>query len=588
MQQPVYNMLFSVHRSHDSDDGYDSLWSDSEEEEFPVNPSEDDGIYTPPEDEDSDSVKLDGSFASSINEGVESPNERRSKRRSILADYTTANSATSPHFNKQRNSSSPVLTRAQLNADLDNINELIGKWSISNMDKYRQQRKEEQAYARHQWDQIHTQEKGDIDAINQSLTSVTARRRSKIQSMLEDRRLYEELLEKERIEREEAERKSREEEERRIKEEAERKAREEAERKAREEAERKAKEEAERKAREEVERQAKEKSEREAKERSEREAKEKAERDAREKAEQEKASKAGYTDWKSVESEFKSHKDKIEDIKNNILSPVSKDPTLKKYCFEIKKQIKPKLGQLTDSKQQLKRVISDVHSALSEAKSYNQLAYSWGLNFFSKALISQSEIEVSVKTQAALPLGLLALHLLVKHQELKEFLMARFVKKCPMVIGYNSSINTEEGRIRMGWKRSSDDKWEDETMYSERMAGICAVWAVMTQSKLSPNIQHPYPISNSWRFLARQLNRDNLKETSTNTHFAVVAAWWEVAAERFSQAYGRQGIKLLKAIWDNWTDLVKEKHFPAAARLRLLGEDWVNDGVIKSLKPMSE
>lgn len=563
-------MRFSIHRHDESgeESGYDSLWSDSEEEEFPVNPSDsEDDALTPEEDE------ADVSWGGT-SQNMETSFERQYKRRSILADYSpnTSSSANHPYF---RHRSSPVLTRAQLNADLENINDLIGKWSISNLGKYKQERQEEQSYAQNQWDQLYTQEQDDIADVDDTVSSITQRRRAKIQAMIEDRRLYQELLEKEQREREEAERKAKEEAERKAREEAERKAREEAERKAREEAERKAKEEAERKAKEEEARKKKEEEERKQKEEEERRAKEKAE-------------KEGYTMWSKVDEEFKYYKDKIEDIKTNILAPVSKNSDLKKFCFNTKRHLKPKLGQLTDSKQQLKMILSEVDKILNDAKNHNDLAYKWAINFFAKAIVAQAEAEVSVKVQAALPLGTLALQVMVRHEQLVDFLLARFVKKCPHVIGFSCPIDTEEGRKRMGWKRPDGEKWEDETMYSERMAGICSVWTVINQAKLSAahNQKHPYPISNSWRFIARHLNRDTT--TLTNTDFAVVAAWWEVASDRFLQAYGKQGAKLLNLVWDNWTTSCKDKQYPAAARLRLLGEDWVNSGKPMALKPMAE
>lgn len=562
-------MRFSIHRHDESgeESGYDSLWSDSEEEEFPINPSddeEDDDALTPDEDE------ADVSWG----QNMETSFERQYNRRSILADYSpnTSSSANHPYF---RHRSSPVLTRAQMNADLENINDLIGKWSISNLDKYKQERQEERSYAQDQWDQLYSQEKDDISDVDNTVNSITQRRRAKIQSMIEDRRVYQELLENERREREEAERRAREEAERKAREEAERKAREEAERKAREEAERKAKEEAERRAKEEEERKKKEEEERKEKEEEERKAKEKAE-------------KEGYTMWSKVDGEFKYYKDKIEAIKSNILAPVSKNSDLKKVCFNVKRHLKPKLGQLTDSKQQLKMILSEVDKILNDAKNHNELAYKWAINFFAKAIVAQAEAEVSVKIQAALPLGTLALQVMVRHIDLVDFLLARFVKKCPHVIGFSCAIDTEEGRKRMGWKRPDGEKWEDETMYSERMAGICSVWTVINQAKLSAahNQKHPYPISHSWRFIARHLNRDT--STLTNTDFAVVAAWWEIASDRFLQAYGKQGAKLLNLVWDSWTASCTDKRYPAAARLRLLGEDWVNLGKAMSLKPMAE
>jgi nucleoporin GLE1 len=131
----------------------------------------------------------------------------------------------------------------------------------------------------------------------------------------------------------------------------------------------------------------------------------------------------------------------------------------------------------------------------------------------------------------------------------------------------------------MGWKRRNE-KWEDETQYSERISGMICAWAVITQSKLgaSSEFEHPYPISNSWKFLARQMNKD--PKLLQNSDYAAVAGWWDISAKRFLDVYGKQGAKLLKLAWDQWTAISSDHKYPAAARLRLLGEDWAQKGVI--------
>lgn len=298
-------------------------------------------------------------------------------------------------------------------------------------------------------------------------------------------------------------------------------------------------------------------------------------------------SETAFSDWDAIEKEFQTHKTTIADIKTSILAPVSASKELKSVCFQAKRKIKPKLGQLTDSKSHLQTLFAEIVRTVEECQNMHELVYMWILNFFSKSLIAQAEAETTVSIQSALPLGTLAAMMMVRFKELPKLLIARFVKKCPMVIGYSCAIDTEEGRLRMGWKRSSSEgKWEDPTQYSERLAGICAVWTVLTTSKIDTPVgqPHPYPISNSWRFLARLTNMK--VELLSNVHYAVVAVWWDIAGKVFAEAYGKQGIKLLSLIWGPWTQLVLDQRLPAALRLGLLGEDWQNSGQLKSLHPM--
>ncbi|VEU20114.1 DEKNAAC101024 [Brettanomyces naardenensis] len=395
------------------------------------------------------------------------------------------------------------------------------------------------------------------------------------------RRIRKKANQVEELIREEEERKTREE-ERRRREEEERKRKEEEERKRKEEVERKKKEE---EIRLETERKNKEEEMRRKIEES-RLAKKKAEEEAKKKEE---ARAKGTTDFVKVEREFLGYKKIIEEIKKNIVEPMKEDKELKKIVGAQKRKINAKFGQLTRSRSQLERITRELQGLIAETKS-NESAYKWILNFVAKAIIHQAEAEVGVKPYAGVPLGCLSLDLLLLFPDLKYYLMARFVKKCPMLIGYSCSIDTEEGRVRMGWRRADDNRWEDEARYCERLGGICTLYSVITRLQISQSYlgytaqtEHPLPISRSWIMLSRLLNTP-LKLVS-NIHFVIAGSWWDACGSKFLEAYGKQAEKLMQLLWNNWTSAVSEKRYPGAARLRLLGEDW-RGGKLEGLKGM--
>ncbi|GAV51879.1 hypothetical protein ZYGR_0AF03500 [Zygosaccharomyces rouxii] len=311
----------------------------------------------------------------------------------------------------------------------------------------------------------------------------------------------------------------------------------------------------------------------------------------REKALMEEQARRGkaVTDFKAIEKTFWHYKDKILQIKKEIVEPVKKmDVETRNLISRHKRKINPKFGQLTNSNQQLQSIQMELFGLIDQTKS-NQLAYLWVLNFIAKALVHQSETEVRVKPESALPLAKLTLALMIKYPELKELLMARWVKKCPFVIGYTCKIDTEQGRSNMGWKRNSDDKWEEDTSYDERMGGMVTLFAVITRLPLSAELihqqQHPLPISHSWRLLARIANTS--RDLLTNSHFVVLGSWWDAAASQFHQAYSKQAQKLLQLVGDNLTSAVAEQKYVGAARLRILMEEWQTTG-IKSFPEMIE
>lgn len=379
-------------------------------------------------------------------------------------------------------------------------------------------------------------------------------------------RLEKERKEKERIERE------RQEQERLVKE---RKEREEKERKRAEE---------ERLEKERVEKEKKE-AERKAAEKA---AAEKAAQEEKERLEAEELARKNklgqFTNWRSVDKEFLTWKAKIEQIKKDIKEPVANNAELKKLCNKCKRQINPKFGQLTPSATHTKKISEEFIEIFNQAKGHSELVYLWLLNFFAKSIVRQAENETIVAPQSALPLGMLAAKIMSVFPELTDLMVARFVKKCPYVIGFTCDIDTEQGRVRMAW-RKPQDKWEDETVYSERMAGIASVYAAITQIRFTAPAENPRPMTFAWTMIARLLNTETQK--LTNTHFTVAASWWEVIAVRFVREYGLQGKKILQAAWDPWTGSAGEKRYPAAARLRLMGEEWVKTGELKGLTPMT-
>ena len=287
------------------------------------------------------------------------------------------------------------------------------------------------------------------------------------------------------------------------------------------------------------------------------------------------------TNFDKISKMFWHYKDKIAQIKQDIVLPIKNaDVNVRNLLSRHKRKINPKFGQLTNSNQQLFKIQNELTQLINDTKG-DSLAYHWILNFIAKAVVHQAETEVRVKPESALPLGKLTLYLLVQFPELQELFMARLVKKCPFVIGFTCEIDTEKGRQNMGWKRNNENKWEDNTSYDERMGGILSLFAIITRLQLPQEFitttSHPFPIALSWHILARICNTPlNL---ITNTHFVILGSWWDAAAVQFLQAYGNQASKLLILIGEELTSRMAEKKYVGAARLRILLEAWQNNNM---------
>lgn len=301
------------------------------------------------------------------------------------------------------------------------------------------------------------------------------------------------------------------------------------------------------------------------------------------KKEQENAARKskGLTDFNEIEKQLVEYRKKIDDIKREVVTPMNESKDLKRNVNTLKRKINIKLGQLSNSMSQLNQISHEVVNIVMQMAA-NPLAYNWILNFISKAIVSQAETEVTVKPTAALPLARLSMHLLHNLDGLYDYLCPRFVKKCCFIIGYTCPIDTEEGRIRMGWKRS-DSKWEPEVKYEERVGGICSVWAVM--ARLEQSSKFPFFSADAeWKFAARMLNID--KTLLSNVHYVVTSNWWEAAAQLAINTWGKQGLKLLLLQSREWAKHGQNKSFPAATRLEVLGDDYETKNDLNQLKEM--
>lgn len=358
----------------------------------------------------------------------------------------------------------------------------------------------------------------------------------------------------------------------------------EAEEQRRREEEQRRKEEEQRKKQEELKR-AKEEQERKLKlekEQKEREAREKAEKLEKEKqALQNAKTNKGLTVASVVDKEVLEYMLRIPKIKKDVVEELAKNPALKKNVGALKRKINVKFGQLSNSMTQLRTVTAQVVDLILSCK-LEPLAYQWILNFVSKSIVSQAETEVTVKPDAALPLARLAVALLHQVEGLEYYLSARMVKKCSLILGFTCALESDGDRILMGWKHS-ENSWETEVKYEERIGGILTLWAVMASLDQSGQYEF-FSMGAQWRFLARVLNTK--PELISDVHFVMLCNWWEAAAKPFLGVYKSQAQKLLLVAATKFAAIGSKKSFAAATRLQILGEDLFQKNNFNSLKEM--
>lgn len=321
-------------------------------------------------------------------------------------------------------------------------------------------------------------------------------------------------------------------------------------------------------------------------------------------AEQEKVRAMGGTGddiRKAALTEYDEWMTKIRHIKTNLLPTISSNPDLRKQCFAAKRQITPKIGQLTNSRQEITRITQAIASVLDAAKqaaaSGTGDVYTWILNHLSKCLIRQAEQEVAAKQDTAYPLARVVVWLLLLgHVELGDVLMARLCKKCPWVVpvwpGRGKDMDEASYRKVMGYK-SADETTEN---YSNRMNGITAFFFAILQTVPTvptnttnldvESIPSHLRSTTLWRWAVRAI-----APCSSNVAFLdhpmcpnIWSVFVEIAGDRALNVYGKQMRKIFALLLKDgvqgkragWWKHADDKPYVKAAtvRLELLLMDW--------------
>ncbi|KAJ1869881.1 hypothetical protein LPJ55_005063 [Coemansia sp. RSA 990] len=221
----------------------------------------------------------------------------------------------------------------------------------------------------------------------------------------------------------------------------------------------------------------------------------------------------------------------------------------KSFCFKQRGLITRGVGQLKDSWEFIIRTADNIKATLAEAQSPD--VHQWMLNLVAKTMVKQAEREVSVAYHAAYPLAATAVLVMQQYPQLIDMLMIRWVKKCPFVIpeyvAKSPGQSTDDYLKMAGYKRNEDDELESESIYSERMAGMLALFAAIVQTPDIGDKPNPFPIYHGWVWLARMINMPPQAISPM-----LVQTFLSIAGNAMLNAYGSQMHKLLQAIHVQW------------------------------------
>lgn len=309
----------------------------------------------------------------------------------------------------------------------------------------------------------------------------------------------------------------------------------------------------------------------------------------------------------SFQEEYEEYIKKYE-IYFKIYEEINEDASLSSLKRD-KRKINTKISQLNIKAEKLNSVFQEILQIINKIVESNSSSIQnstehgmskleiWIFFTIATSAINQIESEVSIELQNGVPIAKLLFLLLCKFPNLKGILMSVFVKNCPLIIGYSCDQSNTKGRKIMGWrveKTENGDSWESKEFHEDRVGGIFAVWSLVSSCSAAPapdimsSLNHfskpvvpQITISSAWTTVSRILNTP--KEKITRDHLRVLDCWTITAANVFYKAYGKQGLKLFKAICTDFTKGFEGPEYSYGDRLQLRWSKWEDSKIIDSL-----
>ncbi|KAI6112286.1 GLE1-like protein-domain-containing protein [Pisolithus croceorrhizus] len=283
-------------------------------------------------------------------------------------------------------------------------------------------------------------------------------------------------------------------------------------------------------------------------------------------------------------------------LKSGPMKTVKGEKALKSRWSAIRRQITPKIGQLTQDRATITRIIGQLIELVRPPTPHPQPLYLAVLSALSKCILLQAETEVTAEKKSAFPLAAVTCALL-HHPSLSdtfpEVFYAKMVQRTggwgvPVVIpahDVDGQVWTDnEKRKAMGYRRtggedgSEEGVWESSGEYGTRIAGIMRVYFLVLglSASVSPalpsagpvgRVQRIFQLPRFWVYFSRMLGDERLLRTAVAAQ--ILHAALDVAGLEARHIWGRQWIKILQLLYVASTEGIGS--VPSTDEERMLG-----------------
>lgn len=126
--------------------------------------------------------------------------------------------------------------------------------------------------------------------------------------------------------------------------------------------------------------------------------------------------------------------ERLRTIKETVRPAIKADSRLNNQCFKAKMGVTVKVGQITNSRQQVRRISNELCLLLDEMGRTSPVAREWLMDVLAKQIANQAEKEVSVNRPLAFPMARIVQNVTAKNPDFLAIFMGRLVKRNPYLV----------------------------------------------------------------------------------------------------------------------------------------------------------
>lgn len=272
---------------------------------------------------------------------------------------------------------------------------------------------------------------------------------------------------------------------------------------------------------------------------------------------------------------------RLKQMRSTVRDQCNANKTLKKQVGDARREIRSRIGQVTNGKGGTTAPRAHIAKMLKESlaltdptvdiRAYmvsQQLptdqpdaayrvsaVFVYLMNIFTKGIIQQWVDVASADVPAANATGVLVISILADETlrilgaPMIDILLAKLHKVCPVLFGIYGPENTVAGKVRLGWDRDRLEKnkpFVGEQRHGDRMTGLGAGFSAIGLRVFPPTtkLRNPFPPLHWWRAFARIVNTP--AGEITNTHLIVLKAMVQSQAPRIIEIFKNVGRAALR------------------------------------------